>query len=93
MESLSRILYSLFRGQPNHNDWVVSCLHGAWPRLVSERLAEVCRPLSFMNSELVVEILDPDWEQALRDVKEDLEEKLCAATGGEVRRVQLMLSR
>ena len=91
MESVSGILYTLYRGTPRHGEWVVACLDGSWQRLLGERLAAACRPHYLERSELCIEILDPAWEQALQGVKKELEEKLCAATGGEVRRVRLSL--
>jgi len=93
MESVSRILYSLYRGTPRHGAWVVGCLEGAWPKLLGERLASVCRPQTLKKSVLHIEVLDSAWEEALKSVRRDLEEKLRAATGGEVQRVQLMLRR
>lgn len=89
MESLARILYSLHRGTPQHGAWVVACLDGAWTNLVGEGLARVCRPITFEDSELLIEVLDPAWEKPLRDVRSDIEAKLHSATGGEVRRIKL----
>jgi len=89
MESLFGVLFSLHRGTSIHGDWVVACLKGAWPRLVGERLALVCRPRSFRGSELVVEILDDSWDEALRSIKEGLQGKLHSATAGEVKSVLL----
>ncbi len=89
MESLARILYSLHKGTPQHGQWVVACLEGAWSHVVGEGLAKVCRPASFKDSELLIEILDPGWEKPMRDVRADMELKLCSATGGVVRRVKL----
>ncbi|NWG14168.1 MAG: DUF721 domain-containing protein [Acidobacteria bacterium] len=85
MEPVSEVLFSLFRGTPRHEEWVVSCLEGAWPGLLGERLACVCRPLALEKSRLVVEVLDPLWVQALADLQEEMLAKLQAATGGAVR--------
>ncbi len=85
MEPVSTVLFSLFRGTPQHEEWVVSCLGGAWPGLLGDRLAAICRPLALKKSRLVVEVTDPLWSQALVDLQEQILAKLQAATGGEVR--------
>ncbi len=77
-------MLSLYRGTPNHGEWIVVCLEGAWPKLVGDRLAEICRPVAFHNSELEVEILDPDWEDAVRSIQPELLKKLRTATAGKV---------
>ncbi len=84
MEPISSILFKIYRGTPQHSDWMVACLQGAWPALVGERLAHVCRPAAFSKSSLVIEILDADWEGALRSMKKELLEKLRLATADEV---------
>ncbi len=89
MESAFHILFSLCRDTRKHSDWVVACLEGAWPKIVGESLSGICRPASFRNTELCIEILDPSWEQALADVRGDLENKLRDSTGGVVRFVRL----
>jgi len=91
MESLARILYSLHRGTPQHGPWVVACLEGAWTRIMGEGVARISRPITFKDSELLVEIQDPAWEKPLRDIRAEVEAKLCMATGGEVKRVKLRL--
>jgi predicted nucleic acid-binding Zn ribbon protein len=93
MESISSILYSLYRRTPRHGEWVVGCLEGTWPKLLGERLASVCRPQTLKSSVLYIEVLDSAWQEALLGVKKDLEEKLRTATGGEVQRVRFMLCR
>jgi hypothetical protein len=85
LEQLFGVLLSLHRGTPRHGEWVLACLEGAWPNLIGERLAAVCRPARFERFELVVEILDRDWEEAVRSVKPALLEKLEAATAGEIK--------
>jgi len=87
MERVSGVLYSLFRGTPNHGQWVLACLEGAWPKLLGERLAAVCRPGGFENGILSVEIRDAEWEPAVRSVSAELIEKLRAATAGEVKSI------
>ena len=93
MKLLSQVLYSIHKGSPQHGPWVVACLEGAWHTLLGEQLSRVCRPRTFEASELVIEILDPAWAQALGDVRKDLEEKLRVATGDQVRRIRLAISR
>ena len=80
-------MFSLFREKPNHGQWVLACLEGAWQKLLGERLAAVCRPVRFENADLSIEILDSAWEQAVTGVKEALLEKLRTATAGEVRTI------
>lgn len=91
MESISSIIYSIYRGTPRHDEWVVACLQGAWPKLVGERLAGICRPQILESSELHIEILDPTWEEALQGLTDDLVKKLRTATGGEVQSVRFTL--
>ncbi len=87
MEPVATLIYGIFRGTQQHSDWVVACLQGAWPGLVGERLASVCRPSAFLEGKLKIEILDEDWAQALRSMERQLLEKLQAATGNEVVRL------
>jgi len=89
LEPLFGVLVSLQRGTPRHGAWVVACLQGAWPRLIGEKLASVCRPALFRDAELVVEITDRDWEGAVRSVQGALLDKLRAATAGEIRQISL----
>ncbi len=89
MEPVARILYSLHRGTPQHGPWVVACLEGAWPHMMGEGLARVCRPVAFKDSELLIEIVDPAWVRPLQEIRAEIEVKLRAATGGEVYRVRL----
>jgi hypothetical protein len=85
LKQLFSILLLLHRGTPKHSEWVLACLEGAWPNLLGDRLAAVCRPARFENSELVVEILDRDWEGAVKSIKPVLLEKLRAATSEEIK--------
>jgi len=87
LEPLSRLLFSLYKGQPNHGQWVVVCLEGSWVKILGERLAAVCRPSSFENSELKIEVLDPEWNKAIQSVKPEMLEKLRSATANEVKRI------
>ena len=87
MESVSTVLFSLFHGTPRHEQWVVSCLEGAWPGLLGQNLAGVSRPRALEKSRLVVEVTDPEWAEALDGLKDEILMKLRAATGGEVQSV------
>ncbi len=91
LEQLFGVLLSLQQGTASHGEWVVTCLRGAWPRLIGDRLAAVCRPARFRDSELVVEIVDKDWEGAIRSVQPELLDKLRTATAGEVKALSLTL--
>lgn len=93
MQLLSGILFSLYRGTPIYNDWVVACLRGQWPKLVGERLACFCRPAAFDKSRLVIEILDDAWLEAIKSVKQEILDKLRIATGGEIRSISLITKR
>ncbi len=84
MEPLFGVLLSCWHEMPEKGKWVVACLQGAWPRLLGDRLASVCRPVSFRNSELEIEISGCDWEDAVRNIQPALLEKLRTATAGEV---------
>lgn len=90
MESLSSILFGLFRGSPQHGDWVIACLEGAWPRLMGERIAQACRPVRLNGSKLTIEILDSAWEESLRNMKPELLDRIRHGTGGEVRELQFV---
>jgi predicted nucleic acid-binding Zn ribbon protein len=91
MKPVSNIIFSIFRGTAQHDDWVLSCLEGAWPTLVGERLASACRPRTFKEPHLIVEVIDPEWVPALKSMKGELLAKIEAATGGEVRSLELAL--
>ncbi len=89
MEPVSNIIFSVFRGTAQHEDWVLSCLEGAWSRMVGERLASVCRPRKFKAAHLVVEVTDPEWTPGLKGLEEELLRKIESATGGEVRSLEI----
>jgi hypothetical protein len=91
MESLSNLLFSLYRGTPLHEEWVVACLQGAWRGLLGEKLASVCRPLSMHHLELVVEVSDAAWLPALSAMRSELLERIRSATGDEVQLISLAL--
>jgi len=85
VKQLFGILLGIHRGSPRHGDWVLACLEGAWTKLVGDRLAAVCRPVRLEDSELVVEVLDPNWEEAVKGVKSALQQKLDSETTGLVK--------
>lgn len=89
MEQIFGILLSLYRGTSDSGDWVIVCLAGAWPRLLGDRLAAVCRPAAFRKSELVIELTDKTWEEAVRSIKPELLEKLRTATSGLIQSISV----
>ena len=90
MEPLFRVLYSLYRGQPGHGRWVVACLEGSWSKILGERLAAVCRPVAFHDSDLRIEARDREWENAILSVRQDLLEKLRTATANEIKSISIV---
>jgi hypothetical protein len=88
LEKVFGVLFSVWRGAPNQGEWVIACLRGAWPKILGERLAAVSAPVSFDGSILVIEIKDPQWEEAFRSVRPTLLEKLRCATAGEIKRIK-----
>ena len=93
MEPVSNIVFSIFRGTDRHEEWVLSCLEGAWPRLVGERLASACRPRAFKGWHLIVEVTDPEWATSLKGLEDELLRKIETATGGEVRSLEIAARR
>ncbi len=87
MDSISSILLALFRGTPQHGEWIIAFLEEAWPTLLGDQLAGVCRPLRFDTSHLVISVTDPAWAGALKGLESELCRKLQRATCGEVRRI------
>jgi hypothetical protein len=87
LEQLFDVLLSLHRGTPQYGEWVIACLEGAWPKLVGDRLARVCRPVRFFESELVIEMMDNDWEDAVKNLRPMVLEKLRAATSCEIKSI------
>ena len=85
MKPLFGVLLGIYRGTPLHDNWVLACLEGAWAKLIGDRLAAVCRPVSLKKSELIVEILDQDWEEAVKGVALPLQQKLDTITTGIVK--------
>jgi hypothetical protein len=87
LEPLYGLLFSLFRGHPNHGQWVIACLQGAWPKIVGERLAAVCRPVRIENANLLIEILDREWDPVVKSMKQALLDKLQSVTAGGVKTI------
>jgi len=87
LDPVSNILFSLYRGTPQHEEWVVACLQGAWEAIVGERLAGACHPSAIKGTELIVEITDSSWMKALNGVKRNIAAKLRTATSGEVQSI------
>jgi hypothetical protein len=90
MESVFSALFSLHRGTPHHGEWVVACLQGAWMNLVGERLAAVCQPVSFKDSELTIKVLDKSWEGAILNLKPELLDKLKAVTACDFKNIKMV---
>jgi hypothetical protein len=90
LEQLCGVLFSLHRGTPRHGEWVIACLAGAWSRLIGDRLAAACRPVSFKDSVLTIEVMDSNWVDAVKSVKPELMEKLWTATAGEVKSISVV---
>ena len=90
MERVSNIIFSVFRGTPQHEEWVLSCLEGAWPGLVGEKLGSTCRPRAFKGSHLTIEVLEPEWIPALKDMEDQLLMRIKEATGGEVHSLEIV---
>ena len=89
MEPVSSVIYTLFRGTPRHAEWIVACLEGAWPGLLGERLAAMCRPVGLEGARLEIRVLDAAWVEPLRGCSGDLLERIQQATGNEVRSIKL----
>jgi hypothetical protein len=91
MESISTVLFSLYRGTSIHEEWLVACLSGAWQGLLGERLASACRPLEVRQDELVVEVLDAAWLPAIAGMTQDLLLRIQTASGNEIRQLSIVL--
>jgi len=91
MEPLSTVIYTLFRGTPQHAEWVISCLEGAWVGILGERLASACRPSRYSEGRLTIAAVDPQWQEALQEMRSDLAARIRESTAGEVREVAIVL--
>jgi hypothetical protein len=92
MELISNVLYGLYRDTPQHADWVIACLEGAWPGLLGARMAAVCRPAALKGYQLTIEVGDPAWVPALEGVSGELSGKIRAATRDFVREIRITSS-
>lgn len=92
MEPVSSVIYSLFRGTPRHAEWVVACLEGAWPGLLGDKLAAMCRPAGLEGRRLTIQVLEPAWLEPLRGCSADILERIRQATGDEVLSILLLSS-
>jgi len=90
MEPVSSIVFSLYRDTPQHGEWVVACLQGAWPALLGESLARVCSPSAYAHPTLHIVIHEAAWRETLHSLKSEIERKLRTATAGEVRIVKFL---
>jgi predicted nucleic acid-binding Zn ribbon protein len=92
MESLSSVLFSLYRGTPQHGEWVLACLQGAWSGIVGDRIARVSRPVSWNDYRLVIQVDDADWKQNLSALEGELLARVRSASGNEVRELSIKLN-
>lgn len=87
MQPLSSVLFSLHKGSPDHGQWVLACLEGAWNRILGGKLAAACRPVRFEGGDLLIKINGCEWEGAFRHIKAELLAKLRDATANEVKSI------
>jgi hypothetical protein len=90
LERVFGVLFSVWRGSPNQGELAVACLQGAWSKIIGDRLAAVSAPVSFDGSTLVIEVKDPQWDEAVNSVRSALLEKLQCATAGEIKRIKIV---
>ncbi len=93
MKPVSSILFSLYKGTPQHDEWVVACLQGAWPGLLGDRIALACAPVALNDRKLVVEVRDPGWLPTLSSMSSMLLERIRSTTGVAVAGIVFMPSR
>ncbi len=89
MEPISNVLFGLYRGTPQHEDWVIACLEGAWPAILGARLAAVCRPSGLKGSQLTIQVTDSSWVAALEGERQGIAAKLGSATAGVVSEIRI----
>ena len=90
MEPLYRVLFSLYKDEPQYGNWVISCLQRAWPNLVGLGLSNSCRPVSLNNKVLTVETADGAWRAAIRSLEQEILKKLQTETGLEIRKIDVL---
>jgi hypothetical protein len=91
MEPVSDMIFSLFRGTPQHGEWLLACLRGAWPGIVGDRIARVCSPAACNGPALVVAIHDAAWESVLQTMRPEVLAKIRSASRGEIRGLSFTL--
>jgi hypothetical protein len=89
VEQAFGVIFSLYKENSANDEWIVSCLEGAWPKLLGGKLSQVCRPAFYKNSELVIDVIESGWDEAVKSVQLELEKKLAAATAGHVRKIRI----
>ena len=57
---------------------------------MGERLASACRPIQYSKSELIIEILDKSWEDAIKNLKPELLNKLRAITSCKISSIKMV---
>lgn len=90
MESISNTLFSLYRGTDLHGPWVTACLQGAWPGLVGEKMAKVCRPVALEGAELGVAVYEESWFPALMSMRQEILERVQSFAGHDVTRLTFL---
>jgi hypothetical protein len=90
MESISSVLFSLYRDTPFREEWLLACLAGAWHGLLGGRIANVSRPQALCRDELVVVVTDAAWLPVLSDMQAEFLRRIQGVTAGEVRRLKLV---
>ncbi len=93
MEPISSILFSLYQGTPQHEEWVLACLQGAWRGLVGKTVSDASRPVLFSGSCVTVEAIDAAWLQALEDMKKLLLDRIKTRTNGQVSEIRFRTAR
>jgi len=84
MEPVSTVLFSLYRGTPSREDWLLACLQGAWPGLLGEAVANACRPAQLKGRELTIDVADAAWLPALAGMKAEFLKRIREAAGHEI---------
>jgi predicted nucleic acid-binding Zn ribbon protein len=84
-EGLDRVMRRL--GAPDAD--TLATLFSSWSELVGPRLAEHARPVSLTDGTLVVAVDDPAWASQLRWLEAELIERLSAALGDPIARLEV----
>jgi hypothetical protein len=89
MQPISKLVFSLFRGTERHEEWLLSCLQGAWPKIVGARMAKACVPAELHRGRLVIRVVDPAWETALAGMEQEILSRVRASSTDEIRYLSL----